>query len=60
MAWIADFHSPRVKRCAKRAIRLYMETWSATDETVRRILRSQGFSDVEIDAAFVICHITKD
>ena len=54
MTWI----SSKLDTCVKRAARLYMENWAASAESVRRILRSQGFSDEMITKAFEISHIT--
>jgi hypothetical protein len=50
--------SPKLDKCVKRAARLYMENWAATADSVRRILRTQGFPDEMITKAFEIAHIT--
>lgn len=58
MPW-AESVTPAEDKLAKRAVRLYMETWSATAESVRRQLQQMGYTDKQIDKAFRLSHITE-
>ena len=59
MPWM-EGATAREKKISNRAIRLFMENWAATYESVREQLRAQGVPDVVAEKAMKLAGITPD